>query len=1553
MNNQDCNRQLINDFFNADNVGIDANVAEHLNWCGDCREYLNQQAADDADWSEVSDMLKPSEFDSASVAGYSAGGTTLLGNSQSVSVKDVLDSLAPTDDPHRLGRLGTYEISGVVGVGGMGVVLKAVDPTLDRVVAIKVMAPQFANSDKARKRFSREARAAAAVIHPNVIPIHTVDEAGTLPYLVMTYVRGDSLQKRLDRGPLELPEVLRIGSQVAAGLAAAHEQGLVHRDIKPENILLEGSVERVTLTDFGLARAVDDNSITQNGTIAGTPMYMSPEQARGEQVDQQSDLFSLGSVLYALCAGQPPYQAETSYGVMRKIIDERPAPLRELQPGIPEWMARIVDKLMANDKANRFKSSAELHSLLDACLSHIQKPTETVMPPELQMLLDEPAPSFAQEQKAAASTNSGSRSLFGWLATACLALVVAVGAMGGFWSLNSTNKIERAAQNLRAYLQTGTYDDHPLNDIETLLKAGQQGHAELKALDEDFDKIVCATAKLDDNERTVAGIVSENKDGDPELDMRAWSPTYFGGMSSSFGGGLTFRDITIGDGLTHRRMLEYVVSVPPGETEGPAKVYKLEPGGLYRVQVPFIDVLDSEPNWDAAFASAVKIETELLGHGYSREGDHILFDAKRIDDKEGADLFKRVAGIVGSAGPTKRATVVDAASFKALSEEYTKDKNTVFYKWGTLEQFYVVEVPDADPKSFECVDFNLAKDNKHVWFSGKVVPNADPKALSLVNGGQIWKDANSVWYSGMKIGGADPRTFEHLGYGFYRDKNLVYWSHTPLDGADPKTFRSIGDKTGYGADQNSVWAGTKRMPNVDPATFASVHSCVYKDKDGVYCNNIMIPGARTETIRKLADLDDQLSALLTDGESYFIFVSGYKEVYKLEQRDDSLHVSREVWEPDAATVRSSPMTLNKNLGQMGAMLTEEGWKDLKAPGSKIWGETFYDQREAKTLVLFQDRFRKAWEIISGEQKMVASSKEFIERMNTPVGVSYAEPKEDDWKVLRAYRETQREYDGYYRKWLKLNPDVQKQVDAGKQIDVAELFALELFDQAESKLSMTDRLNWKITSLKLAGEMFQLQMRQLRPPHPETPLLRDELIRQAAKSSGIKSKAAEEMVNQKLETWRSDYPEFLWIEPKAEKQLRDGKPVAGSSIRIKTAQELLAKCNISLTGVLSDMKEQYDSGKLNPVQQELLAHLMTAEANSVEASQVDAEATSGSDEDTEIINLIGKFRELDKTLERIHDAATAKSASEKMKRIVAEIRSDLESLAGETDRPFGSPVPTEEKSAPIGDTDLSEHEQLVSEKIRTAVRAGKVTEEEGRKVLELYRKYKDGEEWSDEFYQAPRKDGKEWRSKGMSRRDRNVELNIEHAIGAGEMTPEEGNQAWEAYLKGKKEKESKKADEDDATWTSLGIKEWEGNSTDEISLIQLMNQSRGKWKFAGTSTKGDTEYAFDGEITISGGFKELIELGRPPLWKIGIEYSKGETQHKASGVLLANLNPDGLSLMFSRSHGAGKSTELFIGNWDKKTLTLSLSQKAMRDAVKGRSELAAKMVGDAKFQITFS
>jgi hypothetical protein len=292
-----------------------------------------------------------------------------------------LDFLAPPTRPGALGRLGHYEVLGVVGQGGMGIVLRAFDDKLHRVVAIKVMAAELAASASARQRFSREARAAAAVAHEHVVTIHAVEEDHQPPYLVMQFVEGVSLQDKLDRvGPLGVKETLRIGMQVAEGLAAAHKQGLVHRDVKPANILLENGVERVKLTDFGLARAVDDASITQSGVIAGTPLYMSPEQAEGLPVDHRSDLFSLGSVLYAMCTGRPPFRADGYMAVMRRVADETPRPVREVNPDVPGWLGDVIARLHAKDPAERFASAADVARVLAGQLAHLQQPVDPAEP---------------------------------------------------------------------------------------------------------------------------------------------------------------------------------------------------------------------------------------------------------------------------------------------------------------------------------------------------------------------------------------------------------------------------------------------------------------------------------------------------------------------------------------------------------------------------------------------------------------------------------------------------------------------------------------------------------------------------------------------------------------------------------------------------------------------------------------------------------------------------------------------------------------------------------------------------------------------------------------------------------------------------------------------------------------------------------------------------------------------------------------------------------------------------------------------------------------------
>ncbi len=278
--------------------------------------------------------------------------------------------LQPAGRPDSLGRLGHYEVLEILGRGGFGIVFRAFDERLQRVVAIKVLAPELAATSPARKRFLREARAAAQIRHENVVQIYAVEEQ-PLPYLVVEYVPGETLQQRLDRiGPFEAAEVAAIGRQMANGLAAAHAAGLIHRDVKPGNVLIEeGPRLRIKITDFGLARAADDASLTQSGVVAGTPLFMSPEQAAGAKLDHRSDLFSLGSVLYAITSGRPPFRAENTLAILKRVAEDTPRPIPEIIPETPEWVCQIIAKLMAKDPDQRFQTAAVAAEALEAGLT--------------------------------------------------------------------------------------------------------------------------------------------------------------------------------------------------------------------------------------------------------------------------------------------------------------------------------------------------------------------------------------------------------------------------------------------------------------------------------------------------------------------------------------------------------------------------------------------------------------------------------------------------------------------------------------------------------------------------------------------------------------------------------------------------------------------------------------------------------------------------------------------------------------------------------------------------------------------------------------------------------------------------------------------------------------------------------------------------------------------------------------------------------------------------------------------------------------------------------
>ena len=283
--------------------------------------------------------------------------------------RELVRFLVPSNRAGSLGRLGRYDVSAVLGNGGFGIVLKALDESLNRVVAVKVLAPQLAASDSSRQRFLREARSSAAVRHESVVQVYAVEEE-PLPHLVMEFLAGETLQQRLDRtGRMDVAEVVEIGRQISNGLAAAHAIGLIHRDVKPANVFLENSPGSPTsvsvkLLDFGLARAVDDVSLTQSGMILGTPLYMSPEQARSEPVDHRADLFSLGCLMYAMLTGDSPFRANGTLATLKRLCEESPRPVYEVASATPRWLSDLIAKLLTKNPNDRIGSAREVAQLL-------------------------------------------------------------------------------------------------------------------------------------------------------------------------------------------------------------------------------------------------------------------------------------------------------------------------------------------------------------------------------------------------------------------------------------------------------------------------------------------------------------------------------------------------------------------------------------------------------------------------------------------------------------------------------------------------------------------------------------------------------------------------------------------------------------------------------------------------------------------------------------------------------------------------------------------------------------------------------------------------------------------------------------------------------------------------------------------------------------------------------------------------------------------------------------------------------------------------------------
>jgi eukaryotic-like serine/threonine-protein kinase len=361
------------------NTTEESTFVDHLETCPDCRERLEEESGSDQHWRWARELLSLSSgragSQATSVERPAEGAPGEAAWPSEIVDRSALSFLAPSDDPAMIGRVGPYEISGFLGRGATAIVLRGFDRALNRNIAIKVLDPAVAGAGTARQRFAREARAMAVISHEQVVPVYAVDEHAGLPYFVMEYVAGGSLERRLKtEGNLDVVSIVRIGMQVAQALAEAHRHGLVHRDIKPANILVDRGTERVRVADFGLARVANDASCTHSGLVAGTPQYMAPEQIRGETCSAQSDLFSLGGVMYAMCTGHPPFRAESIYAVMQRIVHERPRAIREQNPLIPAWLEEFVLRLLEKEKAARFASADECASILQEELARLNNP---------------------------------------------------------------------------------------------------------------------------------------------------------------------------------------------------------------------------------------------------------------------------------------------------------------------------------------------------------------------------------------------------------------------------------------------------------------------------------------------------------------------------------------------------------------------------------------------------------------------------------------------------------------------------------------------------------------------------------------------------------------------------------------------------------------------------------------------------------------------------------------------------------------------------------------------------------------------------------------------------------------------------------------------------------------------------------------------------------------------------------------------------------------------------------------------------------------------------
>jgi serine/threonine protein kinase len=348
----------------------------HLKRCASCRQTFESFRALDGSGSGNSNAASLEEVHGSTTLPVSAETSTIHSGK-------AFPFLQAGQSPDELGRLPGYRVLELLGAGGMGLVFLGEDLLLSRSVAIKLIKPEICDDPEVLQRFMKEARAAAQVDHPNIVPIHHVGEYNEAHFIVMPLLRGQPLDKLLEQQKsLPQDEALRIAQEIAAGLVAAHEHPLhfIHRDIKPKNVFVEQPSGNVRILDFGLARAAADARLTRTGATLGTPSYMSPEQASGKPVDHRSDLFSLGATLYRMAVGAPPFPGKRTEDVLINLLQCQPIPPDQANKAVSPDVSDYILKLMSRSPADRPASAREVMTRLQALRQAPAAPPRKVPP---------------------------------------------------------------------------------------------------------------------------------------------------------------------------------------------------------------------------------------------------------------------------------------------------------------------------------------------------------------------------------------------------------------------------------------------------------------------------------------------------------------------------------------------------------------------------------------------------------------------------------------------------------------------------------------------------------------------------------------------------------------------------------------------------------------------------------------------------------------------------------------------------------------------------------------------------------------------------------------------------------------------------------------------------------------------------------------------------------------------------------------------------------------------------------------------------------------------